>query len=49
MFCAGTMGELAAVTKMDGRTIGAGGVGPMTWRLSDLYHGLTKTAGVQVV
>ena len=26
MFCTGTMGELAAVTRVDGRTIGAGSV-----------------------
>src|SRR5216684_3723650 len=45
MFCTGTMGELAAVTKVDGHIIGAGKacpepvdrVGPMTKRLSDLY------------
>src|SRR4029078_12745328 len=29
MFCTGTMGELAAVTKVDGRTIGPGVRGPM--------------------
>src|SRR6187549_1883725 len=34
MFCTGTMGELAAVTKVDGRTIGPGALGPMTRRLS---------------
>jgi branched-chain amino acid aminotransferase len=37
MFCTGTMGELAAVTTVDGRTIGDGKPGPMTARLSDLY------------
>src|SRR3984893_13130796 len=37
MFCTGTMGELAAVTKLDNRQIGDGKVGPMTKRLSDLY------------
>src|SRR5437660_578298 len=37
MFCTGTMGELAAVTKIDNRQIGDGQVGPMTKRLSDLY------------
>ena len=36
-FCSGTMGELAAVTALDGRTIGAGTVGPMTERLSALF------------
>ena len=37
VFCTGTMGELAAVTKIDDRTIGDGSVGPMTKRLSELY------------
>src|SRR5213078_4817211 len=37
MFCTGTMGELAAVIKIDNRLIGDGKVGAMTKRLSDLY------------
>ena len=37
MFCTGTMGELAAVTSVDGRTIGDGTAGPMTARLRDLF------------
>ncbi len=37
MFCTGTMGELAAVTTVDGRTIGDGNPGPMTARLIALY------------
>ena len=49
MFCTGTMGELAAVTKLDNRQIGNGKVGPMTKRLSDLYSKRTTTEGVQVV
>src|SRR5213595_3200141 len=49
MFCTGTMGELAAVTKLDNRQIGDGKVGPMTKRLSDLYAKRTATEGVQVV
>jgi branched-chain amino acid aminotransferase len=49
MFCTGTMGELAAVTKIDNRVIGDGKVGPMTKRLSDLYAQRTATEGVQVV
>src|SRR5216110_3121650 len=36
MCCTGTMGELAAVTKIDNRQIGGGNVGPMTRRLSNL-------------
>jgi branched-chain amino acid aminotransferase len=48
-FCTGTMGELAAVTKIDGRTIGDGQVGPMTRRLSELFRELTAREGVVVV
>jgi len=49
MFCTGTMGELAAVTRLDNRQIGDGKVGPMTKRLSELYAKRTGTEGVQVV
>jgi branched-chain amino acid aminotransferase len=49
MFCTGTMGELAAVTKIDNRVIGDGKVGEITKRLSDLYAQRTATEGVQVV
>ena len=49
IFCTGTMGELAAVTKIDNRQIGDGTVGPMTKRLSDFYSQRTATQGVQVV
>ena len=49
MFCTGTMGELAAVTKVDGRQIGAGMVGPMTRRLSELFQRLTETEGEVVI
>ena len=49
MFCTGTMGELAAVTKIDNRVIGDGKVGAMTKRLSDLYAQRTATEGVPVV
>src|SRR5881296_1645511 len=49
MFCTGTMGELAAVTKIDNRQIGDGNVGPMTKRLSDLYARRTTSEGIQVV
>lgn len=48
VFCTGTMGELAAVTKVDGRVIGTGEVGPMTRRLSDLFSALTKVEGEHV-
>jgi branched-chain amino acid aminotransferase len=49
VFCTGTMGELAGVTKLDGRTIGSGQIGPLTRRLSELFVELTRTEGVPVV
>jgi branched-chain amino acid aminotransferase len=49
VFCTGTMGELAAVTKIDGRTIGSGQPGPMTKRLSALFAERTQREGVVVV
>src|SRR6266699_1780862 len=49
MFCTGTMGELAAVIRVDNRSIGDGKVGPMTKRLSALYGQRTATEGVRVV
>ncbi len=48
VFCTGTMGELAAVSRVDGRTIGAGEIGPMTRRLSELFAECTAAEGVQV-
>jgi branched-chain amino acid aminotransferase len=48
IFCTGTMGELAAVIRIDNRQIGDGNVGPMTKRLSDLYTRRTASEGVQV-
>ena len=49
MFCTGTMGELAAVTRVDGRLIGDGALGSWTRRLSALYARLTASGGVRVV
>ena len=49
VFCTGTMGELAGVTKIDGRLIGRGEVGPMTKRLSELYAQRTVAEGFQMV
>ncbi len=49
IFCTGTMGELAPVLELDGRTIGTGEPGPMTVRLSALFRELTARMGVQVV
>ena len=47
-FCTGTMGELAAVTEIDGRTIGDGRAGAMTGRLSELYGELVRRTGTPV-
>ena len=49
MFCTGTMGELAAVTKVDGRAIGRGQPGDMTRRLTELFAERTRREGVQLV
>ena len=49
MFCTGTMGELAAVVKVDDRTIGGGDLGPMTCRLSELFQQLTASQGDEVM
>ncbi len=48
-FCTGTMGELAAVTTIDGRKIGEGMAGPMTRRLTELFRELTAREGTVVV
>ena len=47
-FCSGTMGELASVTEIDGRTIGDGQPGPMTAHLSELFQALTARAGTEI-
>lgn len=49
MFCTGTMGELAAVTRLDGREIGDGRPGPLTGRLSQLFRDMTAREGSMVV
>lgn len=48
-FTTGTMGELAWVSKVDGRQIGDGQRGPTTERLSTLYRDLTATTGFRVI
>jgi len=45
MFCTGTMCEIAAVTEVDGRTIGSGASGPMTARISALYADYVRHNG----
>lgn len=49
VFCTGTMGELAPVTSIDGRTIAAGRPGPLTLRLSELYRELTQRSGYPIL
>lgn len=49
MFCTGTMGEIAPVIQVDGRTIGAGVAGPMTRRIAELYRQRTRSEGISVV
>jgi len=49
VFCTGTMGELASVTAIDGRTIGDGAPGAVARRLSDLYRELTAEGGESVI
>jgi branched-chain amino acid aminotransferase len=49
MFCTGTMGELAAIVRVDGRTIGDGEPGPLTRELIERFRALTASEGVSVV
>lgn len=49
VFCTGTMGELAAVTSVDGRRIGDGQVGQVTQRLSELFSRATAEGGHRVL
>jgi branched-chain amino acid aminotransferase len=49
MFCTGTMGELAPIVEVDGRTIGLGLPGTMTMRLSNLYSERTASDGERIV
>jgi len=49
MFCTGTMGELAPVTQVDGRSIGDPKSHPITHRLMKLFRRLTEVEGEQVV
>lgn len=44
-FTTGTMGELAHVIEIDGRTIGSGEKGPTTKRLQELHLELAKSTG----
>ena len=44
-FLTGTGAELIPVTKVDGRVIGGGKPGPVTKKLVEEYHALTKVSG----
>ncbi|GIE31840.1 aminotransferase class IV [Actinoplanes italicus] len=49
VFCTGTMGEIAAVTVIDGRTIGAGSVGPLTSRIAKIYQEHAAANGTRLL
>jgi branched-chain amino acid aminotransferase len=49
VFCTGTMGEIAAVTEIDGRPIGTGKVGPVTRQVATLYREHATATGVPVL
>ncbi len=49
VFCTGTMGELAGVVKIDGRTIASGEIGALTRRLSAAYGQRTANEGHPMV
>ncbi|MEU4562951.1 aminotransferase class IV [Actinoplanes sp. NPDC023936] len=49
VFCTGTMGEIAAVTVIDGRDIGDGKVGPLTSRVARLYQQHAAAHGVRLL
>jgi branched-chain amino acid aminotransferase len=48
VFVTGTMGGLAPVIGVDGRTIGDGVIGPLTKQLTELYSSLTATTGTTI-
>ncbi|BEL08523.1 D-amino acid aminotransferase [Actinoplanes sichuanensis] len=49
VFCTGTMGEIAAVTTIDGRRVGDGSVGPLTARVAEIYQEHASTNGVRLL
>jgi branched-chain amino acid aminotransferase len=49
VFCTGTMGEIASVTRIDTTVFGNGRPGPLTSRLGELYSRVTSTEGTEVV
>jgi branched-chain amino acid aminotransferase len=49
VFCTGTMGEIAGVTTIDGRTIGDGEPGALTTRMARLYQQHAAAHGTRVL
>lgn len=49
VFCTGTMGEIAGVIGIDGRTIGAGTPGPLTVRITRLYREHARANGTRLL
>lgn len=49
VFCTGTMGEVAGVTVIDGRTIGTGEPGPLTARIGRLYQQHARAHGIRLL
>lgn len=49
VFCTGTMGEIAAVTTIDGRVIGSGQVGELTQRVAKRYQEHAAQHGERVL
>ena len=49
VFCTGTMGEIAAVVEIDGRTVADGSVGELTGRISTLYQSHVHAHGTPVL
>ncbi|GAA1370139.1 aminotransferase class IV [Catellatospora chokoriensis] len=49
VFCTGTMGEIAGVAQIDGRTIGDGAIGPVTKRIADIFLAHARSSGTVVV
>lgn len=48
-FLTGTAAEVIPVVKIDARVIGDGKPGPVTNKLRELFHGVTKAIGVKVI